>query len=339
MCSSDPPCGEDALRFLLRNDCAVIVLDAIMPDLDGYATAELIRRRERSRHIPIIFVSAIDKDDEHIARAYAMGAVDYVFKPVDPVILRSKIAVLVDLYLKTEEIRRQAQLERMLQEENLRIRQEKLEAERQLRQIEERQTTIVRSLPIALYSVRPNNRFCGPRFVSEGIAQAIGFPAPQFLENPDLWVERIHPDDRERVLAEVAAIASTDGMSAEYRWLCADGSQRWFLDRALLMRDEAGQPQEIIGSCQDVTDRRRVEQQLFQAQKMEAVGQLTGGIAHDFNNMLTVVIGNLDALAHALKGTGRNFDRAQMALTGALSCAELTRRMLAVARRIGRAHV
>jgi CheY-like chemotaxis protein len=66
---------------------------------------------------------------------------------------------------------------------------------------------------------------------------------------------------------------------------------------------------------------------------MEAIGQLTGGIAHDFNNMLTVVIGNLDSLARALKGTGRNFDRAQMALTGALSCAELTRRMLAFARR------
>jgi CheY-like chemotaxis protein len=66
---------------------------------------------------------------------------------------------------------------------------------------------------------------------------------------------------------------------------------------------------------------------------MEAVGQLTGGIAHDFNNMLTVVIGNLDSLARALKGSGRNFDRAQMALTGALSCAELTRRMLAFARR------
>jgi PAS domain S-box-containing protein len=325
--------GEDALRYLLRNDCAVIVLDAIMPNLDGYATAELIRRRERSRHIPIIFVSAIAKDDEHIARAYAMGAVDYVFKPVDPVILRSKIAVLVDLYLKTEEIRRQAQLERVLQEENLRIRQEKLEAERQLRQTEERQTAIVRSLPIALYSVRPNNQFSGPRFVSEGIAQAIGFAQAQFFENPDLWVERIHPEDCERVLAEVAMIATTGGMSTEYRWLCADGSQRWFLDRAVLLRDEEGRAQEIVGSCQDMTDRRRVEHQLFQAQKMEAVGQMTGGIAHDFNNMLTVVIGNLDSLAHALKGTGRNFDRAQMALTGALSCAELTRRMLAVARR------
>lgn len=325
--------GEDALRFLLREECAVILLDANMPGLDGYATAELIRRRERSRHIPIIFVSAIDKDDEHIARAYAMGAVDYVFKPVDPVILRSKLTVLVELYLKNEEVRRQAQLERTLQEENLRIRQEKLEAERQLRQIEERQTAIVRSLPIALYSARLKGRFSGPRFVSEGMAHAIGFPAARFVEDPDLWPERIHPDDREHVLCDVASIQSSGGMSSEYRWICADGSHRWFLDRAVLIRDHAGQPHEIFGSCMDMTDHKRIEQQLFQAQKMEAVGQLTGGIAHDFNNMLTVVIGNLDALARALRGTGRNFGRAEMALTGALSCAELTRRLLAFARR------
>lgn len=324
--------GEDALRFLLREECAVILLDANMPGMDGYTTAELIRRRERSRHIPIIFVSAIDRDDEHIARAYAMGAVDYVFKPVDPVILRSKVSVLVDLYRKNREVERKAALEHFLQEENLRIRQEKLEAERQLRQIEQRQTAIVRSLPIALYSSDVEAGFAGPRFLSDAIADLIGFRPGEFLENPFLWVNRIHPEDRDRVLDEVASIPVLGGMSTEYRWLCADGSHRWFLDRAVLIRHE-DRPFEIFGSCLDVTARRRAEQQLIQAQKMEAVGQLTGGIAHDFNNMLTVVIGNLDSLARALKGTGRNFDRAQMALTGALSCAELTRRMLAFARR------
>ena len=325
--------GEDALRFLLREECAVILLDANLPGLDGYTTAELIRRRERSRHIPIIFVSAIDKDDEHIARAYAMGVVDYVFKPVDPAILRSKVSVLIDLYLKNLEVRRKADLERFLQEENLRIRQEKLAAERQLRQVEERQTTIVRSLPIALYSASIDGRFAGPRFVSDTIAHRIGYSAAAFVDDPDLWVQRIHTDDIARVLSEVAAITRSGSASVEYRWLCADGSTRWFLDRAVLVRRADGQPQEILGSCLDITDRRQVEQQLVQAQKMEAVGQLTGGIAHDFNNMLTVVIGNLDSLARSLKGTGRNFDRAQMALTGALSCAELTRRMLAFARR------
>src|SRR5688500_5804520 len=167
--------GEDALRVLLREECAVILLDAHMPGMDGYTTAELIRRRERSRHIPIIFVSAVDRDDEHIARAYAMGAVDYVFKPVDPIILRSKVAGLVDLYQKNVEVERKAALERFLQEENLRFRQEKLEAERQLRQIEERQTAIVRSLPIALYSSDVDTGFSGPRFISDVIADLIGF--------------------------------------------------------------------------------------------------------------------------------------------------------------------
>jgi PAS domain S-box-containing protein len=324
--------GEDALRFLLREECALILLDAQMPGLDGYMTAELIRRRERSRHIPIIFVSAVDRDDEHIARAYAMGAVDYVFKPVDPIILRSKVAVLVDLYRKSAEVERKAALERFLQEENLRFRQEKLEAERQLRQVEERQAAIMRSLPIAVYSAAIGFGFVGPRFISDAIADLIGFPPSELRDDPQLWVARIHPDDRERVLAEVAQITELGGMATEYRWLCADGSHRWFLDRAVLVRHE-GRPFEIFGSCLDITDRRHVEQQLIQSQKMEAIGQLTGGIAHDFNNMLTVVIGNLDSLARALKGTGRNFDRAQMALTGALSCAELTRRMLAFARR------
>src|SRR5262245_7554917 len=111
--------GEDALRFLLHEECAVILLDANMPGgLDGYMTAELIRRRDRSRHIPIIFVSAIDREDVHIRHAYALGAVDYVFKPVDPVILRSKVSVLVELFQKTAEAQRVARLERVLLEEN-----------------------------------------------------------------------------------------------------------------------------------------------------------------------------------------------------------------------------
>jgi CheY-like chemotaxis protein len=325
--------GEDALRFLLREECALILLDAQMPGLDGYATAELIRRRDRSHHIPIIFVSAVDRDDSHVARAYALGAVDYVFKPVNPVILRSKVAVLVELYRKSVEVQRKAELERHLLEENLRVRQEKLQAEQQLRQVEERQTAILRSLPIVLYSTKVGASFSGPRFLSETIAQAVGFAPETFIVDAELWLERIHPQDRPRVLTEVAAIATTGALATEYRWLCADGSQRSFLDRAVLIRGEQGQAKEIFGSCLDVTERRQVEHQLYQSQKMEAVGQLTGGIAHDFNNMLTVVIGNLDSLARALKGSGRNFDRAQMALTGALSCAELTRRMLAFARR------
>ena len=88
--------GDDALRALLRDDFAVILLDVQMPGLDGFETAELIRTRERSRTVPIIFVTAISKEPHHVFRGYETGAVDYLFKPLDPVVLRSKVEVFVE---------------------------------------------------------------------------------------------------------------------------------------------------------------------------------------------------------------------------------------------------
>ena len=84
--------GEEALRHLLKGEFAVILLDVYMPGIDGYETARLIRQREQTKGIPIVFLSAVNKEAEHLLRGYAMGAVDYVFKPVDPVVLRSKVS-------------------------------------------------------------------------------------------------------------------------------------------------------------------------------------------------------------------------------------------------------
>ena len=99
--------GEEALRHLLREEFAVILLDVQMPGLDGFQTAELIKERERTRHVPIIFLTAISKDTEHVFRGYGAGAVDYLMKPFDPLILRAKVAVFIDLWRKTVEIQRQ----------------------------------------------------------------------------------------------------------------------------------------------------------------------------------------------------------------------------------------
>jgi len=85
--------GVDALRQLLQHDVAVILLDVQMPELDGFETASLIKQRERTKHIPIIFVTAISKDEEQVFRGYSAGAVDYVFKPFSPEVLRSKVSV------------------------------------------------------------------------------------------------------------------------------------------------------------------------------------------------------------------------------------------------------
>jgi len=123
--------GPDALKQVLADDFAVILLDVQMPGMNGFEVAEIIKSRERSRTIPIIFLSAISKEDAYVFKGYSMGAVDYVFKPFNPDILRSKVAVFVDLYLKQEEIQRQADLLRESQKRELELehRTSLLEAE------------------------------------------------------------------------------------------------------------------------------------------------------------------------------------------------------------------
>ena len=106
--SRSPRSGEEALRHLLKGEFAVILLDVYMPGMDGYETAQIIRGREQTKRIPIVFLSAVNKETEHLMRGYSMGAVDYVFKPVEPVVLRSKVAVFVDLFPMTQEIQRKA---------------------------------------------------------------------------------------------------------------------------------------------------------------------------------------------------------------------------------------
>jgi CheY-like chemotaxis protein len=100
--------GEAALKQLLLEDFAVILLDASMPTMDGFETATHIKQRERTRHIPIIFLTALNYDARLAFRGYQIGAVDYITKPFDPWVLRSKVAVFVDLWIKNAELTAQA---------------------------------------------------------------------------------------------------------------------------------------------------------------------------------------------------------------------------------------
>jgi PAS domain S-box-containing protein len=144
----------------------------------------------------------------------------------------------------------------------------------------------------------------------------------------------IHPDDRGKVLAVTEAVVrGTTPAPFEYRIVRPDGGVRHVYRDSEIIKDEAGNPQYLAGTFQDVTERRRTEDQLRQAQKMEAIGNLTGGMAHDFNNMLGVVIGNLDLARERL---GEDEDLREIvseALEAAWRGADLTRRLLAFARR------
>src|SRR5919106_1500932 len=166
-----------------------------MPRIDGYEVASMIRARQRSSRVPIIFLTAFNKDDLHVFRGYTAGAVDYVFKPIEPLILRSKVDVFVDLYRKTEEIRRQADEERRLLVENLRVRGEKLKAEQALRRREEHQSLVLRSLPIALYTASVEEDHRQLHFTNESVERITGFTPADFLSAKDFWETRLNPED------------------------------------------------------------------------------------------------------------------------------------------------
>ena len=123
--------GAEALKCVLQHEFACILLDVQMPDMNGFDTAQIIKSREKSRYIPIIFLSAISKEDSYVFKGYSMGAVDYVFKPFNPDVLRSKVAVFVDLYLKQQQIMEQAEMlaDSQRRELELEHRTELLEAE------------------------------------------------------------------------------------------------------------------------------------------------------------------------------------------------------------------
>jgi signal transduction histidine kinase/CheY-like chemotaxis protein len=194
------------------------------------------------------------------------------------------------------EVTQQAERLQRLLDENLRVQAEKQSAQRALRDAQKRQQAILQSLPIVFHS-RGTSEPYPALFVSDSVRTVTGFEPRAFTEEPAFGLDRIHPEDRAKVVEALSGATERGAYTCEYRWLCADGAYRVLLDQGIWSAGEDGGPPEIIGTILDATERRSLEEQLTQARKMEAVGQLTGGVAHDFNNLLTVVLGNIDMMS------------------------------------------
>ena len=324
--------GQEALRHLLVDDYAVILLDLHMPGMDGYETAGLIRSRKRSCDVPIVFLTGVFHDEAHVFQAYTAGAVDLVFKPVDPFVLRSKVSVLVDLRMKTLEVERQARQREQLLEETNRALIEKQAAEEALRFTQQREQAILESLPLAVVS-----RGVAPpypvTFVSDSIEPLTGFPPARFLDDPEFVFGQVHPEDRGQLRQALGDAGAHGGYACEFRWLRPDGTWRYLLDQGLVAAGGDSASGELISTLIDSTDRHSLEEQLAQARRMEAVGQLTGGVAHDFNNLLTVIFGNLDLLSRKASGDERQAQQLSAMRQAAERGRSLTRQLLAFSRR------
>ena len=275
--------GEDALRQLLEGEFALILMDVQMPGMDGIETAAVIKQRDRNRSTPIIFLTAIAKDPSFIFRGYSQGAVDYLLKPFDPEILRTKVSVFVDLWRRGELVKRQAAMLRV---------QELREMERRS---EVRFHGLTDSLPQCVWAAgrdgeihycnRVWREFAGP---SAGISFFGGIPEDELPAVRAAWA---------------AAIRGGRGLEREQRLRRHDGELRWHLCRVVPERDEHSAIVGWIATATDIDHQKRVEEAhaALLLREQEARAQLEAAnrskdeflatVSHELSTPLNAILG------------------------------------------------
>lgn len=212
--------GSEALRLVLRRDFAVILLDINMPGLDGFETAALIRQRRSSSHTPIIFITSFNTGDVEVYRGYSLGAVDYLFTPVTPEVLRSKVSVFVELAKKNREIRKQAAALQRAEEERM---QRKLDEANARIEWETRRNNFFQ-LSIELLAIATYDGVFTQTNPTWG--KTLGY-AEQELYGRRL-LDFIHPEDAASTEATIAGILKTQASQYfENRFRAADGRYHW----------------------------------------------------------------------------------------------------------------
>jgi two-component system cell cycle sensor histidine kinase/response regulator CckA len=210
---------------------------------------------------------------------------------------------------------------------------ERDQAKAELRAAESRYRTLVERLPAITYVAELGAE--GPwHYVSPQIESILGFSPAEWLSTPANWMDRIQPEDRHIALAAEKRFQETQELfQAEYRMLARDGRVLWFRDEAVLLRDTDSQKLLMQGVMYDITERKRLEDQLRHSQKMEAVGQLAGGVAHDFNNLLMLIQAHNERLRERLTVNDAAHKDAVEIEHAVVRAASLTRQLLAFSRK------
>jgi PAS domain S-box-containing protein len=248
--------GAEALRFLLKGECALILMDVNMPELDGYETARLVRQNPRTRNIPIVFITAYGADERQVQAGYESGAVDYLFKPVSPHLLRCKVAAFAELHRTQRQV--VAQAEQLRQHERrehaLALAQLELQSLRRQEAAQRRHRALLEGITHAVvWVVDPVTLVC--RFASPSAKALLGHAPARWTAEADLWRRSLHPGDRDRLLTAVAALEpGSAGTSIQHRFVRADGSVAWFETALRLLPDEEGNRLELRGFSVEITE-------------------------------------------------------------------------------------
>jgi PAS domain S-box-containing protein len=244
--------GDEALKQILQRDFALILLDVQMSGMSGFETAALVKQHPRSRHIPIIFITALSRDAEHIFHGYSQGAVDYLLKPFEPEILRSKVAVFIDLHLKGETIKLQ---ERLLRQHEREVME---------RRSQHRYRSLLDSMPQCVWAANAEGEIY---YWNHAGLDYCGVSAER-LGSESFW-QVIHPDERCAVEEQWEATIR-GGVGAAFQTelrlrRASDGSYRWHLGRMVAERNEQGSVVGWIATAADIDDQKRGEEALQRA--------------------------------------------------------------------------
>ena len=255
--------GPGLLEALTRDTLDLLLVD----DGPGRATPESVLRqlRETGRNVPVL-VWAENVSEVRAVSLLRAGAGDVLSWAQKGRLAPRAQALVHEARNHRRRSRAEALLESTLQ----------------------RQDLLMRSIPTVSFGARAGDLV--RTWVAGHVERLTGYPADKFIGDSEFWYSRLHPDNRESARLARLSLREKGSMRLEYRWMHADGSYRWFLEQAALVRG-AKDPGEVVGTWTDVSDRKSLEEQFLQAQKMEPLGRLAGGMVHDLNNLLTVVTG------------------------------------------------
>ncbi|MBF0621893.1 MAG: response regulator [Magnetococcales bacterium] len=264
--------GNEALRLTLQHDIALMLLDVDMPDMDGYEVASMVKAVEQTWDIPIIFITAAFKDEFHRLKGYQSGAVDYIEKPIDDRILKSKVDIFLNLYTARQEVIHLNQtLEQRVQDRTQAIQKINNALEITLKELEEqqrRQDTLIANLSGMVYRCANDSNWT-MEFISDGCLELTGHAAQDLIDNHTLsFNDLIVSEDQQHVWETVQkAIEQKLPFEMVYRIRCNNQRIKWVWEKGRAVVDDKGNIVALEGLITDITQQKETEAELERHQQ------------------------------------------------------------------------